>query len=136
LFSTIGMIQGADHRQRVLEHARRILKPGGLFVIHVHNFWFNLFDSPGRHWLVRHFLQCVLRRDVHWGDKFFDYRRIPKVYLHTFSRRELARALRRAGFRIQRLIPLHVTRQRPLRCPWLFGALRANGWIAVCEARP
>ncbi len=133
LFSTIGMVRARERRQHVLWHARRILKPGGLFVVHAHNFWFSLFDAAGRRWLARHLLRVALRRDVERGDKFFDYRRIPKMYLHTFSRGELVRALRRAGFRIREVIPLDVARQRPLPCRWLLGGLRANGWIVVAE---
>jgi SAM-dependent methyltransferase len=133
LFSTLGMIQGRENRHQALLHARRILKPGGLLAVHVHNFWFSLFDAPSRRWLAGHLLRWLLRRDIQRGDKFFDYRRIPKVYLHTFSQRELLRALRAAGFRLREVIPLHTTRQRPLRCPWFLGWLRANGWIAVCD---
>ena len=54
MFSTLGMIRGRQNRRRVLAHARRILKPGGLFVLHVHNLWYNLFDPQGRLWLARH----------------------------------------------------------------------------------
>jgi SAM-dependent methyltransferase len=133
LFSTLGMIRGRENRQRVLAHARRILKPGGLFVVHVHNLWFNLFCAEGRSWLLRHLVRVLASRDVQWGDKFFDYRGIPRMFLHTFTRRELVVALRRAKFVIQELIPLAVTRQRPLPHAWFFGGLRANGWIAVCR---
>ena len=133
LFSTLGMIRGRQNRQRVLAHAQRILKPGGLFVLHVHNFWYSLFDPLGRRWVARHLLRSLLDRDVERGDKFFNYRGIPKMFLHTFTRRELVRGLVRTGFRLQELIPLHATRQRPLASPWLLGWLRANGWIAVCR---
>lgn len=134
LFSTLGMIQGRRNRRQVLAHAHRILKPGGLLILHVHNFWYSLFDSPGRRWLVAHLLRWMVKRDVQRGDKFFDYRRIPKMYLHTFTRRELVGLLRTAGFRPQHVIPLAVDRQRPLRHRWFFGGLRANGWIVVCRA--
>jgi SAM-dependent methyltransferase len=133
LFSTLGMVQGHGNRRKVLDHVRRILKPGGLMVAHVHNFWYNVFDAPGRRWLLRHLLRWLLRRDAERGDKFFDYRRIPNMFLHTFTRRELVRSVRAAGFRIKELIPLSATRQRPLRRRWFFGGLRANGWIVVCE---
>ena len=33
-------------------HAYRLLRPGGRFVLHVHNRWFNLRDRAGRRWLV------------------------------------------------------------------------------------
>jgi len=133
LFSTLGMIRGRENRRRVLGHAGRILKPGGLFVLHVHNVWFGLFDPVSRGWLARQLLRSLLRRDVELGDKFFDYRGIPKMFLHTFTRRELVGSVTGAGFRLQELIPLAVTRQSPLRHPWFFGSIRANGWIAVCE---
>ncbi len=133
LFSTLGMIRGRRHRRRVLAHVRRMLKPEGLFVLHVHNFWFNLFDPAGRRWLAGHLLSLPFRRGVERGDKFFHYRGIPQMFLHTFTLGELRRELAAAGFRIKELIPLAASRQRPLSCPWLFGPFRANGWIVVCR---
>ncbi|MBN2473228.1 MAG: class I SAM-dependent methyltransferase [Pirellulales bacterium] len=133
LFSTLGMIRGRANRHRLLAHARRILKPGGLLVVHVHNLWFNLYDPAGRRWLLAHLPRVLLGRGMELGDKYFHYRGIPQMFLHTFRQGELAGALGRAGFRIQEWIPLHVSRQRPLRCRWLLGRLRANGWIAVCR---
>lgn len=133
LFSTLGMIQGHQNRRQVLQHARRILKPGGLLVAHVHNFWYNLFDAPGRRWLLGHLLRWLLGREAERGDKLFDYRQIPKMFLHTFTRRELVGALRACDFRIKEIIPLSATRQRPLRRRWFLGWLRANGWIVVCQ---
>jgi ubiquinone/menaquinone biosynthesis C-methylase UbiE len=41
LFSTLGMVRGESERERVVAHAYRLLKPGGRFVLHVHNRWFN-----------------------------------------------------------------------------------------------
>ncbi len=133
LFSTLGMVQGRQHRHRFLAHVRRILKPGGLLVLHVHNFWFNLFDPAGRRWLLRHLPAALLGRTSERGDKLFHYRGIPQMYLHTFTRGELLQALHAAGFQIRELIPLHAGRRRPLSCPWFFGRFRANGWIVVCR---
>src|SRR5688572_30196260 len=48
LFSTIGLIVGAEARRRFVTHVQRILKPGGVFVVHVHNRWFNLWTPHGR----------------------------------------------------------------------------------------
>lgn len=133
MFSTLGMIQGAATRQRVIEQARRIVKPGGKFAIHVHNRWYNIFDPEARWWLLGTQLGWGRRRGLERGDKIFDYRGIPNMRLHLFSRRELMAMLTRAGFTIRELIRLDTERQQPLRQPWFFGDIRANGWIAVCD---
>ncbi len=133
LFSTLGMIRGRANRRLFLNHVHRTLKPGGLFVLHVHNYWFNLFDRFGRNWIVQNTIASLLNREIERGDKFFDYRGVPKMFLHTFPRRELVRELRDAGFRILDLVPLNVQRTRRLAHSWLFGSLRANGWIGVVE---
>jgi SAM-dependent methyltransferase len=133
LFSTLGMIRGQKIRRRVLENVRRILKPGGLFVMHVHNYWFNLFDPLGRRWLMKHFFERLKNREIEPGDKFFPFHGITQMFLHTFKQSELRRELRRAGFRFREWIPLGVDRQRPLPHPYWFGQFRANGWIVVCE---
>jgi ubiquinone/menaquinone biosynthesis C-methylase UbiE len=133
LFSTLGMIQGRAHRRRALGHVRRIVKPGGLFVVHAHNFWFNLFDPDGPWWLIRNVLRSTFRRDVERGDKYFPYRGVPNMFLHVFTRGELKHDLRQAGFRLREVIPLHTSRQKRLPRAWLAGGIRANGWIVVCQ---
>jgi SAM-dependent methyltransferase len=132
MFSTLGMIRGGQIRLRSLRHVRRILRPGGKFVLHVHNRWYNLFDPQGRQWLLQNLAASVLGRDQEPGDKFFDYRGIPGMYLHLFTRRELKRLLRDAGFSILEFIALDTQRRHAMRYPWWLGRLRANGWIVVC----
>jgi SAM-dependent methyltransferase len=133
MFSTLGMIRGAANRQRALGHVHRLLKPGGLFIIHVHNRWSNLFVPAGRRWLWGNLLASLGRSDVEPGDKFFDYHDVPQMFLHLFTQRELKRSLERAGLSIVEWIPLDTQRRHALRCPWFFGRLRANGWIVVCR---
>jgi SAM-dependent methyltransferase len=135
LFSTLGMIRGRAHRRRALGHVRRIVAPDGCFVLHVHNFWFNLRD-PGCRWdVVRSFAAALRRRDVEVGDKWFPYRGLPNMFLHLFRWRELAADLRWAGWRVERRLALDWERRRPLRCAWWLESLRANGWIVVCRPR-
>jgi ubiquinone/menaquinone biosynthesis C-methylase UbiE len=133
MFSTLGMIRGRENRRQVLGHVRRILKPDGLFVMHVHNRWSNLWMPQGRGWLLRNLVASWLRPQVEAGDKFFDYQDVPKMFLHLYTRRELLSDLRHAGLRVIELIPLDARRQSDLPHRWLFGRLRANGWIAVCK---
>lgn len=133
MFSTLGMVRGRDNRLTVLRHAHRILRRGGKFILHVHNRWYNLFDPHGRVWLMKNLLAALALRNQEPGDKFFDYRGIPNMFLHAFTKRELRADLRGAGFRIIEFISLDTERRHALPRPWLLGRLRANGWIVVCE---
>ncbi len=46
LFGTLGMIAGADARRTAVQHVAHVLRPGGTFVLHVHNRWFNFWTHP------------------------------------------------------------------------------------------
>lgn len=133
LFSTLGMIRGRENRRRALAGVFRALKPGGVFVLHVHNRWYNLFDPDGPWAELANWMRSFWSTDLEAGDRYFDYRGVKNMYLHAFSRGELTGELRRAGFRSRELIYLHPTRMRSLAHSWFFGSLRANGWIAVVE---
>lgn len=82
--------------------------------------------------MLRTLGRATFKRDIEAGDKFFPYRGVPNMFLHVFRPSELKQDLRRAGFRITRIVSL-AQRYRALHVPWFFGSLRANGWIVVCE---
>lgn len=132
LFSTLGMIRGCENRRRVLGHVRRALKPGGLFVLHVHNYWYNLYDPGGPWWLLSNWWQSWFDREVEQGDKYFGYRGVPNVFLHVFTAGELAADLVAAGLAVRTWHALDATLGGELRWPWLLGSLRASGWIVIC----
>jgi SAM-dependent methyltransferase len=132
LFSTLGMIRGRANRRRMLEHVHRSLRPDGTFVVHVHNRWHNLRDPQGRRWLFRNLVWERMTGRCEPGDKFFPYRGIREMFLHVYTQSEFVRELRAANFQVRELIPLDTARRHALAYPWLFGRLRANGWIAVC----
>jgi len=133
LFSTLGMIRGKNNRHHALRHIFRILKRDGVFVLHVHNYWYNLYDPGGPWWLFKTLARSVFDRDLERGDKYFHYRGVANMFLHVFTRSEISGALRQAGFRISDVTLIDRARMRPLRLPWLLGRLRANGWIIVCR---
>ena len=133
LFSTLGMIQGRDNRRKALRHMSRILRPDGLLILHVHNFWFNLYDPGGIRWVLGSLLKSWTRKDHDAGDKFFNYRGVHNMFLHVFRRRELVSDLRQADFRIRQMVYLDATREGELSRKWFLGDLRANGWIVVCQ---
>jgi ubiquinone/menaquinone biosynthesis C-methylase UbiE len=135
LFSTLGMVRGADIRRRVVDHVFRVLRPGGRFVLHVHNRWFNAFDPVGRRWLVRNLLASALDRDK-VGDRDMPvHQGIAGLTLHSFTRTEVIRLLRRAGFRIVEVQKIGLAKEGKLSWPALFGALRAYGYLLAAEKR-
>lgn len=133
MFSTLGMIRGHANRLACLRHVRRILKPGGLLVLHVHNRYYNLYDPQGRWWLVSNGWRSLWNSEEEAGDKTYDYRGVRNMFLHVFTKPELKRLLKQAGFRVREWIPLDTQRHRPLPAAWFFEQLRTNGWIVVAE---
>ncbi len=128
LFSTLGMVVGAEQRRRVVAHAFRLLRPGGRFVLHVHNRWFNAWDPAGRRWLLRDFLRTLAGGEG--GDRVMPpHQGIAGLTLHLFTRREVARLLRSAGFRLIEVRPVSLCRDGRLPWPWWFGRLRAYGYL-------
>jgi SAM-dependent methyltransferase len=134
LFSTLGMIRGVGPRQRALDESHRILKPGGRLAIHVHNVFLNLRDRQGRGWLLGQFPRILLGHDDA-GDRRMTYRGIPNMEVHLYRWSELRRSLRRAGYRIDEVIPLNEVTARPISSPGFLHPLRAGGWV-VFASRP
>jgi len=101
LFSTLGMVRGADHRARVLANSHRLLKPGGRFVLHAHNLYFR--GLGWRRVQVQRAKSLLGRADA--GDVA-----MPQAYggppltLHHFTRGGLLGALEVAGFVVKDLL--------------------------------
>lgn len=135
LFSTLGMILGRENRQRFLKHVRRILKPGGRFVVHVHNRGFQLGTPGGVGWYLRQFGKKL--RGSESGD-----RTMPQRYggaaltLHHFRRSEIVRDLREAGFEVERIHPVSTRADGRLPAGWLLSNWRAYGYFVVATVSP
>ena len=97
LFSTFGMIRGRTNRRRMLAHVRRILKPGGLFLLHVHHRWASLYDPGGWKFLAKSLWRSARSSDFEFGDRVYGYRGLPNMFLHSFGARELRDDLKAAG---------------------------------------
>jgi SAM-dependent methyltransferase len=133
LFSTLGMVIGAEMRRRVLGHVARVLRPGGRFVLHVHNRWFNAWDRGGRAWLARDAVSAWWRRGEA-GDRVMPvHQGIAGLTLHLFTRREAVGLVRGAGLRVLEVRPISLRADGRLRAPWWFGGLRAYGYLLAAE---
>jgi SAM-dependent methyltransferase len=129
LFSTLGMVRGDEERRRVLSHVHRLLKADGTFVVHVHNWWFNVWDRDGRWWLMKDIFQTSAR-----GDREMPaHLALTGLALHHFRRGEILHQLREAGFRLLEIQVVGLEGKHGLRCPWWFGWLRAYGYMIAVE---
>ncbi len=106
LFSTLGMVTGAANRRQAVAHAFRLLRPSGCFVLHVHNRWFNIWNGPGRAWL--------LQRGWRKGDRVMPvHQGVAGLTLHLFTRGEARQLLMDVGFRIREIRSAKPAHRRP-----------------------
>lgn len=132
LFSTLGMIQGAQHRSAFLGHVRRMIKPGGLFIVHAHNAWFQIRHPGGMRWALESAASHV-RGKSEFGDRTANYRNIKQMFIHSFRRRELARLLRAAGFVENKWFGVLPGVELPQAQFPMASSIRLVGWIVICE---
>jgi SAM-dependent methyltransferase len=133
LFSTLGMVTGAAERWRAVGHVYRLLRPGGCFVLHVHNRWFSFWDMQGRRWLTRDMLRSAMGK-ADAGDRPMPvHQGIAGLSLHHYTRREAVRLLRGVGLRVREVRPVGLRGDGTLPRPWWFGWLRAYGYLIAAE---
>ena len=133
MFSTLGMVVGVEKRREVLAEVRRLLVPGGLFGLHLHNRWFNVFDPQGRRWLAQDMMRGWSGA-ADRGDKIqASYRGIPNLRLHLYTAYEIKRELRLAGFSLREMLPLSADQRQKLPLSWFGSSVRANGWLILAE---
>jgi SAM-dependent methyltransferase len=132
LFSTLGMIAGAAARRRFLAHVHRLLRPGGVFIVHVHNRWFHLWTSAGRRLLWSNLRQACLGRETLGDFVMPGHQGLGEFPMHLFSRREIARLLSQVGFTVMEMRALSIAGY--LRWPWLCHGLRSYGYLIAATA--
>ena len=104
LFSTLGMIHGKLNRRRMLAQVARILRPGGQLVLHVHNRWAALSEPNGISRLSRSWLRSCRDREHDFGDATYAYRGLDAMFMHRFSRREIASELNSTGWSVGQVV--------------------------------
>jgi ubiquinone/menaquinone biosynthesis C-methylase UbiE len=135
LFSTLGLIVGAAARRRMVEHVHRLLRPGGVFVLHVHNRWFNVWTTHGRSLLMKEMLASWLGRGVSGDYEMLPHQGVGRLTMHLFTRREIVRLLQSCGFEIVEVRPLSLRDDGRLACPWWFGRMRSYGYLIAAKKR-
>jgi SAM-dependent methyltransferase len=133
LFSTLGMVAGAANRQRVVQHVFRLLRPGGTFVLHVHNRGFNVWTRPGRRWLAKDLARSLWASEQRGDYVMPPHQGLAGLTLHLFTRREVVRLLRSVGFRIREVKAFGLRPDGRLPCPWWFSGLRAHGYLIAAQ---
>jgi SAM-dependent methyltransferase len=133
LFSTLGMIAGADARRRALAHVLRTLRPGGRFVLHVHNRWFNVWNPDGRAWLVGDVLRSLAGRPGAGDRAMPAHQGVTGLTLHLFTRGEAERLLKDVGFRLLEVRPVSLRPDGRLPTAWWFAGLRTYGYLIGAE---
>ncbi len=132
LFSTMGMIQGRTNRRRVFAHVARILRPGGRFLIHVHNRWAALREPRGIRTLTESWIRSVFDHEHEFGDAIYSYRGIGNMFMHRFSRRELVTDLDTKLWSMERIDAVSIDGARVIQAGPL-PTCRAGGFIAIAR---
>jgi SAM-dependent methyltransferase len=136
LFGTLGMIAGAESRRAMVGHVFRVLRPGGVFVVHVHNRWFNVWTRAGRRLLVADLVGSWVGRRVPGDYEMPPHQGLGSLTMHLFTRREIVRLLCDAGFEIMTVRPVSLRADGLVRCPWCFGRLRGYGYLIAARRKP
>jgi ubiquinone/menaquinone biosynthesis C-methylase UbiE len=97
MFSVLGMLKGEYLRKLALKEAARVLRRGGILALHVHNRYKHVVRGAAG--LLKGFVFSLLGRNA---EIMRNYRSLPALYLHLFSRREILRLLEETGFAIAR----------------------------------
>jgi ubiquinone/menaquinone biosynthesis C-methylase UbiE len=117
LFSTLGMIRGVENRRQFLGHVRRILKPGGVFVLHVHNARYRFGRGLGK-------------PGPESGDHTMpQHRGGAELTIHHYTRREIAAELSATGFQIREAVPVGTGPGGRLAIPRWLASIRAHGFL-------
>lgn len=133
LFSTLGMVSGRENRCRAVGHMVRLLRPGGVLVLHVHNRWFSLWDPPGRRWLLRDLFRSSVGNPSTGDRPMPAHKGLAGLALHHFTRGEALRLLGGAGLETVEVVPVGLGPGGALPRAWWFGGLRAYGYLIAAR---
>jgi ubiquinone/menaquinone biosynthesis C-methylase UbiE len=133
LFGTLGMIAGEEHRRRMVEHAFRVLRPGGVFVVHAHNRYAGLDTAAGRAWVLRDIVLSLFGRKGRGDRVMRGPAGVGEMTMHLFTRGELVRLLEGVGFRVTEVRPVGGGPGGELWRPGWLAGWRADGFLVAAR---
>lgn len=133
LFSTIGMIRVRENRQTFIRDVARIVKPGGRFVLHVHNRNDAWREHPSAAAYLKSAWQAIRSKGHELGDRTYAYRGLADMFLHTYSMAELKGDLRAGSWTLESVVPLSPQSDGELQQPKWLPSYRAGGFIAIAH---
>jgi len=133
LFQTLGMVVGDEARRRVLKHVYRLLRPGGRYVLHVHNRWFNAWTRNGRRLLIRDVWNSWLGRQCAGDYVMPPHQGIGPMPMHLFTRHEVCALMAETGFAIREIQPVSVNGL--MSWPRWFSWWRCYGYLIAADKK-
>jgi SAM-dependent methyltransferase len=133
LFSSFGMLLKEKHRTAMLEEIFRVLKPGGKFILHVHNLWSASQGIQGYQWLALDFCRRI-GRAYDFGNRLLPaHQGICGLTLHLFTWKEISILLKTANFEMIEILPLGNPSWKASNSPRLDKKLFAHGYLIACS---
>ncbi|HIH23768.1 TPA: class I SAM-dependent methyltransferase [Candidatus Woesearchaeota archaeon] len=127
MFSAVGTIPDAKTRQRAMAEFARVVKPGGIVIVHAHNRLDTLFDPGFYPECLR--LNFFPKKGQLRGDMITDYNELHDMFNHFYSPAEFRKSFEKAGLKVVEEAYMDYTKRRFITGP--LRKLRADGFIFV-----
>ncbi len=127
MYSSLGCVPGSENRQKAVNEFSRIVKKGGLVVIHAHNRLANIGYLQYLDWTFKTYFWRD--PDLELGDNCLGGQYLGGSYIHIFSPGEMKKLFEEAGLKIIKEVYLNKN-QDGYYGGW-FNNLRSGGFIFV-----
>lgn len=127
MYSSLGCIPGSESRQKAVNEFSRVVKKGGLIIIHAHNRLANIGYLQYLGWMFRTYFWRD--SDLEVGDNYLGDKYLGGSYIHIFSLSEMKEVFQRAGLTIIKEVYLNKNQDEYYN--GYFTNLRSGGFIFV-----